>query len=186
MKLNLGAGTDILPGWVNHDIAALPGIDVVHDLNQYPWPWADGSVQEIKAFDLLEHLDDFMAAMEELWRIMAPRGRCRINVPYWNSWSVAADPTHRRGFHEVRFQFFDPASPYCKARPYYTHARFRVAEEQFILSPFTPYWSLPGVGEVSVGGYVAKKIVGLIGNYFVSNLIQDLRVVLEKGDRATA
>ena len=35
-----------------------------------------------------------------------------------------------------------------------------------------------------VGRSSAKRIVGLIGSYFVSNLIHDLRLVLEKADTA--
>ncbi len=180
MKLNLGAGSEILAGYVNHDVVALPGIDVVHNLNKYPWPWADGSAEEIRLFDVLEHLDDFMKAMEEISRILPAGGRCHVSVPYWNSWCAAADPTHKRGFHEITFRFFDPDSPYCMDRPYYTRARFRVVSEQFILAPFGPYYYLPGVGEVTVRRKWSKKIVGLIGNYFISNLIHDLRVVLEK------
>ena len=49
MKLNIGAGHDIYDGWINHDIAALPGIDVVHDLNLTPWPWNDESMDEVVA-----------------------------------------------------------------------------------------------------------------------------------------
>lgn len=180
MKVNLGAGTDVLNGYVNHDVADLAGIDVVHDLNQYPWPWDDGSVQEIKMYDVLEHLNDFMRAMEEISRILASGGRCMVSVPYWNSWCAHADPTHKRGFHEITFRFFDPESVYCQERPYYTKARFRIIEEEFVLAPFSPYFALPGVGEIHVRRAWSKKIVGLIGNYLISNLIHDLRLTLEK------
>lgn len=180
LKLNIGAGTDILPGWINHDVATLPNIDCVHDLNVRPWPWESGSVSEIKIYDVLEHLDDLIPSLEEIWRILEPGGICRVSVPYWNSWCAAADPTHRRAFHEITFQFFDPASPYCQTRPYYSTARFSIVEEEFILVPFNPYFLLPGVGEFAVRRRVAKRIIGLIGNYFISNLIQDLRVVLRK------
>lgn len=180
MKVNLGAGSDILAGYVNHDIVALPGIDVVHNLNQYPWPWADASVQEIKVHDVLEHLDVFMKAMEEMFRMLTPGGRCYVSVPYWNSVSASADPTHKRGFHELTFSFFDPDAAYCQQRPYYTKARFRVVAQQFILVPFGPYLSLPGVGQITVSRAFSRRIVGLIGNYFISNLIHDLRLVLEK------
>lgn len=180
MKVNLGAGSDVLAGYVNHDLAALPGIHVVHNLNQYPWPWADGSIDEIKMYDVLEHLDDFMKAMEEIFRVLAPGGRCHVSVPYWNSWCAYADPTHKRGFHEITFRFFDPESVYCQERPYYTKARFRIIEEEFVLVPFSPYFALPGVGEILVRRAWSKKLVGLVGNYFISNLIHDLRLTLEK------
>lgn len=180
LNLNLGAGTDILSGWINHDVAALPGIDCVHDLNVRPWPWESGSVAEIKIYDVLEHLKDLIPSIEEIWRILQPGGICRVSVPYWNSWCAAADPTHQRAFHEITFQFFDPASPYCRSRPYYSTARFSIIEEEFILAPFSPYFSLPGVGEFAVKRRAAKRIIGLMGNYFISNLIHDLRIVLRK------
>ena len=47
MKLNLGAGNDSRSGYVNHDIQQLEGIQIVHDLNSYPWPWEDNSIQYI-------------------------------------------------------------------------------------------------------------------------------------------
>ncbi|MBI4571568.1 MAG: hypothetical protein HY723_06420, partial [Chloroflexi bacterium] len=31
-RLNVGCGDDLLPDYVNLDMAALPGVDVVHDL----------------------------------------------------------------------------------------------------------------------------------------------------------
>jgi SAM-dependent methyltransferase len=179
-RLNIGAGTDIQPGWTNHDVVALPGIDCVHDLNIRPWPWASATVSEIKIYDVLEHLNDLIPSIEEIWRILQPGGICRVSVPYWNSWCAAADPTHRRAFHEITFQFFDPASPYCRSRPYYSTARFSIIEEAFILAPFNPYFLMPGVGEFAVKRRAAKRVVGLIGNYFISNLIQDLQVVLKK------
>lgn len=180
MKVNLGAGSDILTGYINHDLLALPGIDVVHNLNQYPWPWADGSIEEIKMFDVLEHLDNFMQAMEEIFRVLMPGGHCLVSVPYWNSWCAYADPTHKRGFHEITFRFFDPESIYCQERPYYTRARFKIVYEEFIVAPFSPYFSIPGVAEISVSRAWSKNVIGLIGNYFISNLIHDLRLTLKK------
>jgi len=180
LRLNIGAGTDILPGWINHDVAPLHGIDCVHDLNVRPWPWDSGSVSEIKIYDVLEHLDELIPSIEEIWRILAPGGICRISVPYWNSWCAAADPTHKRAFHEITFHFFDPSSPYCQSRPYYSKARFSIVEEAFILAPFNPYLLIPGLREIAVKGRIGKKLVGIVGNYFISNLIQDLRVTLRK------
>lgn len=179
MKLNLGAGNDIRAGFVNHDIAELPGINVVHNLNIYPWPWNDAEFDEIVANDLLEHLDDFMKSMEELFRILKPGGIVKVKVPYWNSVTCHADPTHKRGFHEMRFHFFDPDSPLCKERAYYTHARFHVEKEAFIIAPFFPYIPIPGLRLIRVHRKISKRIIGFIGNLF-SNIILDLEVELKR------
>jgi len=180
VKLNLGAGADILPSYINHDIANLPGIEVVHDLNQYPWPWNENTVHEIKANDVLEHLRNFTRAMEEIHRILVPGGKCHLRVPYWNSCCAHGDPTHQRSFHETTFYFFDPSTAYCQNRPYYTGARFRIVSEKFLLVPFSPYYSLPGIKHLHIKNKMLKKVVGIIGNYFVSNLIHGLLLTLQK------
>ena len=104
IKLNLGAGNDIKYGYVNHDIVKLEGIDVVHDLENFPWPWPDNYFDEVFASDILEHLDDFILTMEQIYRILKPGGKLLLKVPYWNSVFAHIDPTHKRGFHENSFE----------------------------------------------------------------------------------
>lgn len=43
---------------VNLDRVALPGIDVVHDLDVGPWPFEDGAASSIEAKDVFEHVND--------------------------------------------------------------------------------------------------------------------------------
>ena len=180
MKLNLGAGNDIRKGFVNHDISQLPGIDVVFDINSYPWPWESNFFEEVVAHDLLEHLNDFMLAMEEIHRILSPEGVLTLSVPYWNSCARHRDPTHKYGFHEDTFKFFDPSSDYCKERFYYTKARFSIEKETFILVPFWPYFWIPRLGEIKVSNKILKRILGFIGNVLISNFIVGLHIKMKK------
>ena len=180
MKLNLGAGVDIRSGFVNHDISQLPGIDVVFDLNIYPWPWKNSQFNEIVANDLLEHLDNFMLAMEELHRILSPNGVVKLSVPYWNSCSRYIDPTHKTGFHEDTFKFFDPSSHYCQERYYYTKARFAIEKEVFVIAPFYPYFWIPKFPLIKINNTILKRIFGFIGNVLISNFILDLNIEMKK------
>jgi len=181
INLHLGAGTKILSNYINHDIAPLDGIDVVHDLNIYPWPWADNSIDSILAIDLIEHLDNFLSVMAEIHRILKPGGILTLKVPYWNSVYAHADPTHKRGFHEFTFHFFDPDSHWCKQRPYYTNTRFKIIEEHFVILPFAPYMKIPFLGFISIRNSFAKRMFGFFGNLF-SNIILDLHYKLVKID----
>ena len=178
-KLNLGAGKDIRPDYVNHDIADIAGIDVVHNLNDLPWPWESNRFDEIIAFDLLEHLNEFFPVMEEMHKILKPNGIIKIKVPYWNSAFCHIDPTHKQTIHEMTFHFMDPEKEICQTRDYYTTARFSIIEEVFVLIPFLPYLPIPFVGKIRVRGKIAKRIVGFLGNLF-SNVILDLEVTLIK------
>src|SRR4051812_1511318 len=68
-KLNIGCGTDTKEGWVNLDAAGLPGVDVVHDIEKLPLPFADDSFDEILAQDVLEHVE-YVPVLQDLRRIL--------------------------------------------------------------------------------------------------------------------
>lgn len=69
MKLNLGCGHVRLDGFVNVDLA---GSDQDVDLSVFPWPWKDGTVDEIVASHILEHFskEDGYRFIEECHRIL--------------------------------------------------------------------------------------------------------------------
>lgn len=135
MKLNLGAGTIPEDGWVNVDLLDLPGINVVHNLSLYPWPFEDGSASEIKALDILEHLPNYtkddrpgvVAFITECWRILEHHGKLFIQTPGWNAAFLWEDPTHVRGFAPTSMDFFDPDKPYGQTTGFYSPAKFYVS-----------------------------------------------------------
>lgn len=106
-RLNLGCGTDIDPGMVNADLVALPGVDVVCDLDQ-PWPWKDATACYIKASHVFEHVADPVLFMSEAWRVLAPGGLLDIRVPYWRHIFAFTDPTHKRFCTEMTWDYWVP------------------------------------------------------------------------------
>jgi SAM-dependent methyltransferase len=124
-RLNLGCGTDIRPGWTNLDIAALPGVDVVHDLAQVPLPFGDGSFDEVACQDVLEHLD-YVPLLRDVHRILRPGGRLHVRSPHFTSAAVWADPTHRTAFAIETLMFFARAGRF--ARSYYFDFHFASVE----------------------------------------------------------
>lgn len=81
MRLNLGAGDWNPPGYTSVD---LWDADVKHDLSVFPWPFADGSVEEILASHVLEHFTRAQAwdFLRECKRILKPGdGILHIAVP---------------------------------------------------------------------------------------------------------
>jgi SAM-dependent methyltransferase len=104
-RLNVGCGPDIRPGWVNLDVAPLPGVDVVHDLDVLPLPLEDGRFEVIDCQDVLEHVD-LVPVLRELHRVLAPGGRLHVRSPHFTSQMVYIDPTHRRCFSIQTFNFF--------------------------------------------------------------------------------
>lgn len=82
MKLNIGCGSDIREDYINIDRAKNPGVDVVFDLEELPYPFEDNSVDEIYASHILEHFQDPIAIIHELHRILKVGGQLRIKVPH--------------------------------------------------------------------------------------------------------
>ena len=118
IKVNLGCGTLPLDGWVNLDMVALPGVDVVHDLDVVPWPFKDGEAEEISAEDVFEHVGDPLAFMAECWRVLAPGGHLRLRTSYWKSESAFTDPTHKRFCTELTFDYWCPGEGLHQAYGY--------------------------------------------------------------------
>ncbi|RNC83975.1 MAG: class I SAM-dependent methyltransferase [Balneola sp.] len=121
MKLNLGCGNDIREGWINLDIAELPGIDVVHDVNNLPLPFEENQFDFILAQDLLEHLE-YIPLLKDIHRILKPAGIIEIRVPHYTSRYNFIDPTHKKRFSHKTFEFFVKGSSFN--RDYYFDFHF--------------------------------------------------------------
>lgn len=97
-KLNLGCGKNLMPEYINVDKFGKP--DIVCDLEEFPWPWEDNSIDEIVMFHVLEHLGEtseiYLKIFMEMYRILKPGALVRIAVPHPRHDDFINDPTHVR------------------------------------------------------------------------------------------
>ncbi len=82
MKLDIGCGNRCRPGFVGVDQFPLPGVIHLRDLNKMPWLYEDCSVDEVYASHWLEHMNDPVACMGEIYRILKPGGKVTLLVPH--------------------------------------------------------------------------------------------------------
>jgi predicted SAM-dependent methyltransferase len=113
MKLELGCGRFPSAGYVHHDIwAHSPHIDLTFDLDKTPWPIATGSVEDLLALDVFEHLKiDIREWLDECYRILRPDGTLTMRLPAWDNPLSYRDPTHRKVYHEETFLYWCPSNP---------------------------------------------------------------------------
>ena len=129
-KLDLGCGTSKQFGYIGLDSLRLPGVDIIHDLNVFPYPFADGEIAEVWMDQVLEHVAEPMRVMEEIYRICENGARVTIGVPYFRSFYAIIDPTHRNYFGAAWFNYFDPDHDFSK-KYCYTSAKFKVDRVEF-------------------------------------------------------
>lgn len=138
IKLNLGCCDALLDGFINVDLIAASGVERV-DLRQ-PWPWLDGSVEFVRAWDIIEHLPDKIFTMNELWRILMPGATAEIAVPTTDGSGAWQDPTHVSFWNRRSFLYYEAGNPYRErfAESYGIRAKFRIMREQTDPTPDGP------------------------------------------------
>ena len=92
--LDVGCGIDKVPGAIGIDRIKLPEVDVVHDLNVFPWPFGDNYFDHIVCKHSLSHLNDLVGTIEEIFRISKPDSILEILAPHYASDNFNTDPTH--------------------------------------------------------------------------------------------
>ncbi len=108
-----------MEGWVNLDLIAGDGVDVVANLDDCAnvcLPFPDGHFDEILGSHLLEHLQNPLPMMQELHRISKNGAKATFRTPYGGSDDAFEDPTHYR-------QYFIQSNGYF-SQPYYWRADY--------------------------------------------------------------
>lgn len=135
LRLDVGCGWVKEPGYVGlDDLRGVGGLmgqsaadgrgpDVMLDLNADPWPFADGTVAEVRSRHFLEHshLDHVFT---EAHRVLRPGGRFVGIVPYANSADGMAP-----GHHVFLTERFFERNPTFQAAFALTQVTYRQSEE---------------------------------------------------------
>ena len=126
--LDIACGQNKPEGFIGIDYAKGPGVDIVHNLNKYPWPIKTNSVDVIHCSHYIEHIphevpghmeDGFFLFFNEVSRILKEptfdpnnpnqpiNGFADFSAPYYSSMRCWWDPTHRRAISEMSFQYLN-------------------------------------------------------------------------------
>ncbi len=92
--------------------------DVIHNLDDLPYPFADNSFDEIHGYEVLEHCGSqgdevfFFAQFNEFHRILKPEGLFCGTVPIHTDIWAFGDPGHKRVlpptvFHYLNERFYE-------------------------------------------------------------------------------
>lgn len=147
IRLDIGGGANPQPGFVNMDYRKLPEVDIVHNLEKFPWPLKDESVLVAVSSHVVEHINPaggtFIKFMDEAWRVLKEGGEFLISCPYATSPGMFRDPTHCNFITEETWAYFDPHDPFYNGQLYAIYK-----PKPWMMKPGTLSWHENGNLEV--------------------------------------
>lgn len=106
--LNIGCGKQHIDG-INLDISSMCHPDVEYDIRD-GLPFDDYAFEEVIANGVLEMVltnEDFVFVLNEVHRVLAPKGIFRGQVPSIDPRVLMLDPFDRRWFKEETFDYWN-------------------------------------------------------------------------------
>jgi hypothetical protein len=149
--VDLGCGRDKIAGAVGVDFAGNAHADVRHDLDVYPYPFADGSFEVLVLRNVIEHVRNVVGLMEEVHRIGAAQADVLITTPHFSSLYSYQDPTHVRHLALDSMDYFTEQTRHSN---FYSAARFRMVARGLDFGRSFPFSALArGIAALSEHKY---------------------------------
>ena len=113
IKLDVGCGQYKKEGFIGIDCRSLDGVDIVHDIQEFPWPLDDNSCVEIQMILVWACIEPKyrIKIMDELWRIAQKGCKLTIVETHTLSRTMMHDPIYYTGANEITFCYFIPGHP---------------------------------------------------------------------------
>lgn len=125
--VDIGCGKNkVGKDWFGIDYRKLPGVDLMQDLEKFPWALPSESFNTAVANHVVEHIQPthgiFISFMNEVWRILKDDGEFMIGAPYATSLGMLRDPTHVNFINEETWSYFDPADDLYQGSLYHIYS----------------------------------------------------------------
>lgn len=113
IRLDIGCGANKQPNFLGMDKRKLKGVDIIHDLEVFPYPLPNDICLTIIGSHIIEHIKPWLMLdfMNELWRVAKVGCQLMLSMPYGVSHGFVQDPTHCNPCNETTFQYFCPDYP---------------------------------------------------------------------------
>lgn len=124
--LDVGCGGAKSKGAIGIDRQIQEDVNVVSNLNKFPWPLKNNTFDVIYCISVIEHLDDIVKTMEELHRIGKNGAVIIIDTSHFAHPNSYRDPTHKWHFTLGTFDYFTGGVLY----PRYSKLKFKMLKKE--------------------------------------------------------
>jgi len=129
--LDIGCGCHPIKGAVHLDMREVPHAEVIHDFNK-KLPFEDATFDVVYLFDAVEHADNVLELMEEVYRILKPEGLVEMRTSYYLNPLSWRDITHKHRFAKGSFDVLDKSTQYGKDYGFYTNINFKILIKKLV------------------------------------------------------
>lgn len=102
--LDIGCGRNKTPGALGMDANPHTDADIVHNLDDVPYPFPEHTFDAVIGRHVIEHVQSPLAVIVELHRIVRPGGWVLLVAPHWTNPDFATDLTHRNHLNSYSFR----------------------------------------------------------------------------------
>ncbi|HXQ20210.1 MAG TPA: methyltransferase domain-containing protein [Candidatus Acidoferrales bacterium] len=104
--LDVGCGHRKATDSIGIDVRRYPGVDIVHDLEVFPWPLESDRFDLVICSHIIEHIHNVPRFLKEIHRLCTDGADVRIDTPHFSSLDSWTDPSHRQHLALHSFDFF--------------------------------------------------------------------------------
>ena len=110
VRFDLGCGNNKQQGFIGIDTRKLRSVDIVCNLEDFPWPIPSNCARAIIMSHFWEHISpkNTIGFMDQLHRICKNKAQIFISGPYGTEFRFIQDPTHCNPSNEATFLYWDP------------------------------------------------------------------------------
>lgn len=105
LKLDLGCSRYKSDGYIGLDIAPAADVDVLGDGRKLPF--RTSSITGVYSHHCIEHIDDQLAVISELWRVCQHGAEIDLTVPHFSCSAYYDDLTHHYKYSSRSFEHYD-------------------------------------------------------------------------------
>lgn len=129
IKLDLNGSNNPQHGFINIDYVPSKEVDIVFDLQKYPWPMPQGFATLVMAGGVVSHIHrenkGFIKFMDEVWKTLKVEGQLMISTPYAGSTGFWSEPTNVNGCTAQTWIYFDPLAKDHNGNLYNFYKRYK-------------------------------------------------------------